>query len=122
MELQAKEINSIRTQLGLNREQFAQLINVSYKTISRWEKEGIRSLSNSSSDKLIELKKILEKKEGAFIIRKILKTTPLIAGIAGVATLIPILGPIFRLNANSISFPLVIKALKDLIDYRELQK
>lgn len=117
MELKPEEIKNIRNELELTREQFAHLLSVSYKTISRWETDGIRSISNSSSDKLIELKKILSSPKAASIIKRALSTNPGIIGIASVAEMLPIIGPI--LNISVFIAPIIFKVIKELLDDRD---
>lgn len=114
MEITAKEIQRIRKDLNLSREQFAQLLSVSYKTICRWETEGIRSISNSSSGKLLALRKILSSKKGNSTIKELLSSTPGIMGVAALSSMIPILGNIIGLSV--LVAPAVLKAINHLLE------
>lgn len=117
MEITAEEIRRIRKDLNLNREQFAQLLSVSYKTICRWETEGIRSISNSSSGKLLALQKVLSSKKGISTIKELLNSTPGIMGVAALSSMIPILGSVIGLSV--LLAPAVLKAINHLLENSE---
>lgn len=112
MKLKKEEITEIRNILGINREQLAQIVGVSTKTIIRWENEGITWNKNAAADKLLNLKKILDSKKGKDAILDTLKSVPGIMGIASVATLIPILSPI--VTTGLLLSPIILKAIKKI--------
>lgn len=117
MDIRASEIRRIRKDLNLSREQFAQLLSVSYKTICRWETEGIRSISNSSSGKLLALQKVLSSKRGISTIKELLNSTPGIMGVAALSSMIPILGSVIGLSV--LLAPAVLKAINHLLENSE---
>lgn len=114
MKLNKDEIKEIRAILGLKREQLAQIIGISTKTLIRWEKDGITWKKNKAADKLMNLKKILDSERGKETILDILKSVPLVVGIASVSTLIPILTPI--VTAGLLLSPIILRAVKKLFD------
>ena len=50
------EIKKIRLKLDLSQEKFAQLLNVSYQTVNRWESGSSRP-SPLATEKLLQLKR-----------------------------------------------------------------
>ena len=55
-------IQELRVELDLNIEQMAQLLNVSSRTIQRWEKEGVNMKGNSAGKQnLQDLVDVMEK-------------------------------------------------------------
>lgn len=117
MEKSAEEIQKIRKDLNLSREQFAQLLSVSYKTICRWETEGIRSITNSSSDKLLALQKILSSRNGFSTIKELLNSVPGIMGVAALSSMIPVLGSVVGISV--LLAPAVVKAISHLLENSE---
>lgn len=85
-EISANGLYEIRQKLNLSREQFAQLLSVSYKTICRWETEGIRSITNK---KLIALQKVLASQNGLSTIQELLRTQ---MGLVALSIMLPVLG------------------------------
>lgn len=114
MKLRKEEIKEIREILKLKKEQLAQIIGISTKTLIRWEKDGIEWKKNKAADNLMNLKIILDSKKGKETILDILKSVPLGVGIASVSTLIPILSPI--VSAGLLLSPIILRAVKKIYD------
>ncbi|HMQ79913.1 MAG TPA: helix-turn-helix domain-containing protein [Ignavibacteria bacterium] len=114
MKLEKEDIKAIRDILGLKREQLAQIIGISTKTLIRWEKDGITWKKNKAADKLMNLKKILDSPKGKETILDILKSVPVVVGIASVSTLIPILSPI--VTTSLLLSPIILRAVKKIFD------
>jgi transcriptional regulator with XRE-family HTH domain len=50
----------MRAELGLSRERMARLLDVSAKTIERWEQRGVAPRSTADRQRLLQIQEILE--------------------------------------------------------------
>ena len=102
-------LKEIRKQLNLSREQLALLLEVSYKSITRWEKDSIENVERYQP-KLKALIDILKYKKGEIILKEILSNKPDILTIALLNTSLIIIDNI--LLKKSVIVPTIKKVIK----------
>jgi len=106
-----KEIKKIRQDiLKFSQEEFAQLLSVSTKTISRWESGESKPIGTTLQN-LLNLQAVVNDKDAFNTFKKILK------GVAGIPIGAVILAPLASIATltTTVFGPSVIKALSDLI-------
>jgi hypothetical protein len=54
------DLTSIRSELGLSRERMARLLDVSAKTIERWERRGDAPSATADRQRLLQIREILD--------------------------------------------------------------
>jgi len=124
-EITPEEIQQIRKRIGLTIEQFAQLLNVSTRTIQRWEKDGVETGKTAGVAQVINLIQMLQN-EGAFAEFMKLKETLMgaksvlgpfgNAGVIALSGVLPMFGMLAGGAIGSLLAPTIIESLQRFVD------